>query len=43
MRMVPSRRDLYVSWMGLGFAKPDCKASEGVVATPWREGGNMGT
>ena len=28
---------------GSGFVRQDCEGSEGVVATPRRGGGNMGT
>ena len=42
MRMGPSRRDQYVSWIvGIKFCNKDHEASEGVVAAPRSEGGNM--
>ena len=35
----PSRRNRYILWI----ARTRCEASEGVVATLWSRGGNMGT
>ena len=44
MHMGPSKRDLCVFWIAkTRFYDINCKASEGVVATPRSRGGNMGT